>query len=34
MAGATNAWKVLSGDSLLGKTIWEIRTKRLLGVIT
>lgn len=33
VAGVTDAWKVLSEDSLLGKTIWEIRTKGLLGVI-
>jgi len=32
-AGVANAWEVLSEDSLLGKTIWEIRTKRLLGII-
>jgi hypothetical protein len=33
LAGVTDAWKVLSEDSLLGKTIWEIRTKSLLGII-
>ncbi len=33
LAGVTDAWKVLSEDSLLGETIWEIRTKRLLRII-
>jgi hypothetical protein len=33
LAGVTDAWKVLSEDSLLGKKIWEIRTKGLLGII-
>ena len=33
MAGVTEAWRSFSEDSLLGKTIWEIRTKKLLGII-
>jgi hypothetical protein len=33
MAGVTEAWKSFSEDSLLGKTIWEIRTKKLLRII-
>ena len=33
LAGVTDAWKILSEDSLLGKTIWEIRTKGILGII-
>jgi hypothetical protein len=33
IAGVTEAWKVFSEDSLLGKTIWEIRTRKLLGII-
>jgi hypothetical protein len=33
VAGVGEAWKSLSADTLLGKTIWEIRTRRLLGVI-
>jgi hypothetical protein len=32
-AGVVEAWKSFSEDTLLGKTIWEIRTRRLLGVI-
>jgi hypothetical protein len=27
------AWNVLSEMNLLGRTIWEIRTKALLGVV-
>lgn len=33
LAGVTNAWAEMSRDSLLGKAIWNIRTKKLLGVI-
>ena len=33
MAGVTKAWEEMSRDSLLGKAIWNIRTKRPLGVI-
>jgi len=33
IAGVVEAWKSFSEDTLLGKTIWEIRTRRLLGVI-
>lgn len=33
LAGVVNAWSSFSEDTLLGKTIWEIRTRRLLGVI-
>ena len=33
VAGVVQAWKSFSRDTLLGKTIWEIRTRRLLGVI-
>ena len=33
MAGVTKAWEEMSRDSLLGKAIWNIRTKKLLGVI-
>jgi hypothetical protein len=32
-AGVIEAWRFFSEGSLLGKTIWEIRTRRLLGVI-
>jgi hypothetical protein len=33
VAGVVEAWKSFSEDTLLGKAIWEIRTRRLLGVI-
>jgi hypothetical protein len=33
LAGVTKAWEETSRDSLLGKAIWNIRTKKLLGVI-
>ena len=33
MAGVTNAWQEISEGSLLGRAIWNIRTKALLGVI-
>jgi hypothetical protein len=33
VAGVVEAWKSFSEDTLLGKTIWEIRTRQLLGVI-
>jgi hypothetical protein len=33
MAGVTKGWEERSRDSLLGKAIWNIRTKKLLGVI-
>jgi hypothetical protein len=33
MAGVTKAWEEMSRGSLLGKAIWNIRTKKLLGVI-
>ena len=33
VAGVVDAWRPFSEDTLLGKTIWEIRTRRLLGVI-
>lgn len=33
LAGVTKAWEEMSRDSLLGKAIWNIRTKKLLGVI-
>jgi hypothetical protein len=32
-AGTLEGWQELSVHSLLGKTIWEIRTRRLLGVL-
>ena len=32
-AGVTTAWGTMSRESLLGKVIWEIRTRRLLGVL-
>jgi hypothetical protein len=31
--GAVEAWKPFSEDTLIGKAIWEIRSRRLLGVI-
>lgn len=34
IAAVVEGWKSFSEDTLLGKTIWEIRTRRLLGVIT
>jgi hypothetical protein len=33
LAGVAKAWEEMSRDSLLGKAIWNIRTKKLLGVI-
>jgi hypothetical protein len=33
VAGVIEAWKFFSQRTLLGRTIWEIRTRRLLGVI-
>jgi len=33
-AAAVNAWTKLIHGSLLGKAIWEIRTRALLGIIT
>jgi len=33
VAGVVEAWRSFSEDTLLGKTIWEIRTRRLLGII-
>jgi hypothetical protein len=33
VAGVVQAWKSFSEDTLLGKTIWGIRTRRLLAVI-
>ena len=32
-AGVTKAWQEISRDSLLGKAVWNIRTKKLLGVL-
>ena len=33
LAGVTKAWEEISHDLLLGKVIWGIRTRELLGVI-
>jgi hypothetical protein len=33
VAGVVDAWRSFSEDTLLGKAIWEIRTRQLLGVI-
>lgn len=33
LAGVVDAWKEMSQGSLLGKAIWNIRTKALLGVL-
>ncbi len=32
-AGLASAWEEMSRDSLLGKAVWELRTKKLLGVV-
>ena len=33
VAAAAKAWEKMSKDSLLGKAIWQVRTKNLLGVL-
>lgn len=32
-AAAAGAWEEMSRDSLLGKAVWHLRTKKLLGVV-
>ena len=33
MAAVTAAWQEMSSDSLLGRAVWHIRTKSLLGIL-